>query len=94
MRKIITLFNSPETNPKRAQLLFTTHDAFLLSPGLFRRDQVWFTQKDSFGVTELYSLAEYKVRTGSPYEGDYLQGKYGATPIIGAMEKMFTNGEE
>ena len=90
VRKIVTLFNSAETNPKGAQLLFTTHDTFLLSAGLFRRDQVWFTQKDNFGATEAYSLAEYKVRGSSPFERDYLQGKFGATPIIGDMETIFT----
>lgn len=89
VKKIITLFNSSETNPKGAQLLFTTHDTFLLSANLFRRDQVWFTQKDNFGATEAYSLAEYKVRRTSPFEKDYLQGKYGATPIIGDMENIF-----
>lgn len=90
VRKIVTLFNSPETNPKGAQLLFTAHDTFLLGAGLFRRDQVWFTQKDSFGATEAYSLAEYKVRSTSPFERDYLQGRYGATPIIGDLENIFT----
>lgn len=35
------------TNPKNAQLIFTTHDTNLLNANLFRRDQVWFTQKDS-----------------------------------------------
>lgn len=89
VRKIISLFNSKETNPRGAQLLFTTHDTFLLSAGLFRRDQIWFTHKDNFGATEAYSLAEYKVRSGSPFEKDYLQGKYGATPIIGEVEKIF-----
>lgn len=89
VRKIVSLFNSAKTNPKGAQLLFTTHDTFLLSAGLFRRDQIWFTQKDSFGATEAYSLAEYKVRGSSPFEKDYLQGKYGATPIIGDMETIF-----
>lgn len=89
VRKIITLFNSPETNPKGAQLLFTTHDTFLLGAGLFRRDQVWFTQKDSFGATEAYSLAEYKVRGNSPFEKEYLQGRFGATPIIGDLEAIF-----
>lgn len=89
VKKIITLFNSSETNPKGAQLLFTTHDTFLLSANLFRRDQVWFTQKDNFGATEAYSLAEYKVRRTFPFEKDYLQGKYGATPIIGDMENVF-----
>lgn len=90
VRKIISLFNSAKTNPKGAQLLFATHDTFLLSAGLFRRDQVWFTQKNSFGSTEAYSLVEYKVRSNTPFEKDYLSGKYGATPIIGEMERIFT----
>lgn len=89
VRKIITLFNSSETNPKGAQLLFTTHDTFLLGAGLFRRDQIWFTQKDSFGATEAYSLAEYRVRGNSPFEKEYLQGRFGATPIIGDLEAIF-----
>lgn len=90
VRKIITLFNSATTNPKGAQLLFTTHDTFLLSAGLFRRDQIWFTQKNNFGATETYSLAEYKVRSNAAFERDYLQGKFGATPILGEMEALFT----
>ena len=93
VRKIIGLFNSAKTNPKGAQLLFTTHDTFLLSAGMFRRDQIWFTQKNSFGSTEAYSLVEYKVRSNTPFERDYLLGKYGATPIIGEMERVF-NMEE
>lgn len=87
--KIVALFNSAETNPKGAQVLFTAHDTFLLSAGLFRRDQVWFIQKDGFGATSGYSLAEYKVRNTSPFEKDYLSGKYGATPIIGEIEEIF-----
>jgi AAA15 family ATPase/GTPase len=89
VKRIIALFNDAQTNPKGAQLLFTAHDTFLLSAGLFRRDQVWFTQKDNFGATELYSLVEYKVRSTSPFERDYLLGKYGATPLIGDMESVF-----
>ena len=60
-QKIISLFNSKETNPKNAQLVFTTHDTNLLSANLFRRDQIWFTQKDRYGSSTLYSLAEYIV---------------------------------
>ena len=89
VRKIITLFNSSKTNPKGAQLLFTTHDTFLLGAGLLRRDQIWFTQKDGLGATSLYSLAEYKVRSNSAFDRDYINGKYGATPIIGEIEKVF-----
>ena len=89
VKRIVALFNDAQTNPKGAQLLFSAHDTFLLSAGLFRRDQVWFTQKNSFGATELFSLAEYKVRSTSPFEKDYLLGKYGATPIIGDIERIF-----
>lgn len=88
VREIIMLFNSSTTNPKGAQLLFTTHDTYLLGAGLLRRDQVWFTQKDSLGATSLYSLAEYKVRSNAAFDRDYINGRYGATPIIGEMERV------
>ena len=94
VNRIVALFNDARTNPKGAQLLFTAHDTYLLSAGLFRRDQVWFTQKDNFGATELYSLAEYKVRSTSPFERDYLLGKYGATPLIGDMESIFNPSKQ
>ena len=89
VKKVVALFNDAITNPKGAQLLFTAHDTYLLSAKLFRRDQVWFTQKNNFGATELYSLAEYKVRSNTPFEKDYLLGKYGATPLIGDLENVF-----
>lgn len=92
--KIIALFNSKETNPKHAQLIFTTHDTNLLSAALFRRDQIWFTQKDRYGATELYSLAEYKVRNDASFEKDYLSGKYGAIPIVGDLTRLFNAQED
>ena len=91
--RIISLFNSRETNPCNAQLIFTAHDTNLLSSGLFRRDQIWFTQKDRFGATSLYSLSDYKVRSDAPFERDYLSGKYGATPIIGNLESVLKKGK-
>ena len=92
--KVIALFNSKNTNPKNAQLLFTTHDTNLLSANLFRRDQVWFTQKDGFGATDLYSLVEYKVRNNASFEKEYMQGKYGAIPIMGDLARLFQIKEE
>jgi uncharacterized protein len=79
---IIKLFNSNETNPKNAQLILMTHDTNLLSNKIFRRDQIWFTEKDRYGATALYSLAEYKVRNDASFESDYIKGKYGAIPYI------------
>lgn len=86
---IVKLFNSKETNPNKAQLIFTTHDTNLLNQELFRRDQIWFTQKDIYGVSELYSLVEYgkgKIRDDLVLEKNYLDGKFGAVPFINSLE--------
>lgn len=92
--KIISLFNSSETNRQKAQLIFTTHDTNLLNAGLFRRDQIWFTQKDRYGASELYSLVEYKVRNSAPYEKEYLMGKYGGVPLVGQFEQLFETNKD
>jgi len=86
--QIIRLFNSSETNPNNAQLLFATHDTNLLSTDIFRRDQVWFTEKDNVEQTDLYSLDDFvfadgtKVRKDANLEKNYIAGRYGAIPYI------------
>ncbi|MDJ0697751.1 MAG: ATP-binding protein [Mastigocoleus sp. MO_188.B34] len=85
---IIQLFNSNESNPKQAQLIFMTHDTNLLSNKIFRRDQIWFTEKNRYGATDLYSLAEYKVRNDASFESDYIKGKYGAVPYVGNLDSL------
>ncbi len=91
---IIKLFNQPELNPNNAQLIFATHDTNLLSGKLFRRDQIYFTEKDQYGATSLYSLVEYqeedgtKVRKDRSFEEDYIRGRYGAIPFIGDLSKI------
>ena len=92
--RVISLFNSKDTNPHGAQLIFTAHDSNLLSTGSFRRDQIWFTEKDRLGASSLFSLAEYKVRSGASFEKGYLAGKYGATPILGNMSNLFVKEEK
>ena len=82
---IIKLFNSSTTNPNNAQLIFTTHDTNLLNNKIFRRDQIWFAEKDRFEATHLHSLVEYKVRNDASFESDYIQGKYGAIPFLGDL---------
>lgn len=79
---IIKMFNSNYSNPKNSQLIFTSHGTSLLHRGLLRRDQIWFTEKNRFGTTGLYSLSDYKVRKDASFEKDYMLGKYGATPYL------------
>jgi uncharacterized protein len=101
-KELVSLYNNPEKffpNPDRipfsAQLIFATHDTNLLSYGQFRRDQIYFTEKDQYGATSLYSLVEYKeedgtaVRKDRSFEKDYIQGRYGAIPYIGDFSKLF-----
>lgn len=81
-RFFIKLFNSKEHNPFNAQLIFSTHDVNVLDRRLLRRDQIWFTEKNRIGATDLFSLVEYKVRNDASFKKDYLLGKYGAIPSI------------
>ena len=92
-RTIVDLFNSNETNPNNAQLIFMTHDTNLLNNKLFRRDQIWFAEKNRYAVTDLYSLAEYKIRNDASFEKDYIKGRYGAVPYIGNLSHLIeSNG--
>jgi hypothetical protein len=87
--QIVRLFNDPATNPRDAQVVFTTHDTnllgTLLGPPPLRRDQVWLTEKDDEGGTRLYPLTDYKPRKAENLESGYLQGRYGAIPFLGAL---------
>lgn len=95
---IVKLFNSPEQNTNNSQLIFATHDTNLLSYGCFRRDQIYFTEKNEFESTDLYSLVEYiepdgkKVRNDRSFEKDYIAGRYGAIPFVGDFSKLINNG--
>lgn len=89
--KIVSIFNSKSLNPNNAQLIFNTHDTNLLSSGLFRRDQIWFTEKDRFGESILYSLNDFKsdeVRKNEAFEDNYIKGKYGAIPFLGLFDNF------
>lgn len=78
-KKLIEFFH--KYNKRKAQLIFTSHDISLLDKDLLRRDEIWFTEKDQFGSSQLYSLADFKteeVRKTSSFFKNYLNGKYGA----------------
>lgn len=70
------------------QLIVTTHDTNLLDQKLLRRDSIWFTQKKWGGQTEMYSLMEYPVRADQALEKNYLEGRFGAVPYLGKLEKL------
>lgn len=88
VRTFVITFLNPEINTKNAQLIFTSHDSWQLNGNMLRRDEIWFTEKTSDGVSTLYSLADFvdedgvKIRKDENYEKNYLLGKYGAIPSL------------
>lgn len=77
---LVKLFGE-KSNPRNAQLVFTTHDTTLLDTNLLRRDQIWFVEK-KHGATQLYSLLEFSPRKHEAVERGYLLGRYGAIPFV------------
>ena len=90
-RYIINLFHNSDTNKGNGQLIYSTHDTVNLNKETFRRDEIWFAEKDKDGVSKIYSLADYKindvkVRNDATYNKDYLSGRYGAIPVLENFE--------
>ena len=86
--EIVRMFQSPITNPRRAQLIFTSHDATMQSEQLLRRDQIWFTEKRPDGSTDLYPLTDFKARNDRDIYSSYIDGRYGAVPVLPPLETL------
>lgn len=83
IRELVRLFHRPDINTGGAQLIFTTHDTSLLdAPGLLRRDQVWFAEKNRDQTTKLYGLSDFSPRKNEALERGYLLGRYGGLPFL------------
>jgi AAA15 family ATPase/GTPase len=83
VKYLVNLFHNNETNPSNAQLIFTTHETSMLNQDVFRRDQVWFCEKNEEKSTVLYPLTDFRPRKGrEDLESSYLSGRYGALPFI------------
>lgn len=90
VRFLVELFHSPKTNSRNAQLVFTTHETSILNQEVFRRDQVWFCEKDKEQATKLYPLTDFSPRKGREnLELAYLSGRYGALPFVKKLRSTF-----
>lgn len=92
-KMIVMIFQSKKLNKKNAQLIFTTHDVSLLDRDLIRRDQIWLSEKNHQGATDLYSLQDFDVREDTPFEKWYLAGKFGGLPKIKSIDSIFEENE-
>lgn len=87
---LIELFHNPKVNLNNSQLIFATHETTLLDNKIFRKDQIWFGEKNKFGETEFFSIKDFKdlnnVRSDIPFDKWYRTGKFGAIPNIRKLE--------
>ncbi len=70
------------------QITITTHESHLLDLDLLRRDEIWFAEKDSTGATNLYPLTQFNVRKDLQIRKGYLEGRFGAVPFLGDIERL------
>lgn len=83
-----TFLNVIETTKVKGQIIFTTHDTNLLDRELLRKDEIIFLEKDNNGASHISSLSEFKISDGLNYQNGYLNGRFGAIPFIGDIEKL------
>jgi hypothetical protein len=75
------------------QIIVTTHESNLLDLDLLRRDEIWFAEKDGKSATHLYSLMDFKVRNDLEIRKHYLQGRFGAIPFLGNLDRLMEKGQ-
>lgn len=88
-KKLLCFFH--ELNIHNAQFIFTAHDAILLDKDIFRRDQIWFVDRNKFGASELYPMSDFDasvVRNTSDYRKKYLDSTFGAAETIEITEEL------
>lgn len=86
---LVDLFHDKRTNPNNAQLIFTTHETSILDQDVFRRDQIWFCEKDASQATRVFPLTDFSPRKGREnLEAAYLAGRYGALPYIRSIKPL------
>ncbi len=83
-RYLIRLFH--ENNVHGAQFIFGTHSSEVLEEQDLRRDEIWLMEKDRFGASSLFSVAEFKPRKSASLRKDYLFGRFGAVPVLTPFE--------
>jgi AAA15 family ATPase/GTPase len=79
-KKLISLFESKKTNPKNAQIIFSTHQHPLIANRT--KTQIFIAEKDNIKAeTELFRLDDVEgVRNDENYYHKYMAGAYGGVP--------------
>ena len=88
-KKLLEFFH--KFNFNNSQFIFTAHDSVLLDKEIFRRDQIWFVDRNKFGISELYSMSDFDasvVRNTSDFRKKYLEMTFGAANSIDITNQL------
>ncbi|MEM6263492.1 MAG: ATP-binding protein [Bacteroidota bacterium] len=83
-----SLLRKFSAEPANGQLIFTTHEAHLLDQEIFRRDEIWLTEKTSKGATSLSPLSDFDIRVDLDIRKGYLNGRFGAIPLLANLQDL------
>jgi uncharacterized protein len=89
IKELIKKFS--EDTQTKGQLVFTTHESHLLDQNIFRQDEIWLTEKNEQGSTELYPLSDFKEHHTIDIRKGYLAGRYGGIPFLGNLQDLNWN---
>ena len=95
IERLLELYLDSCTTETRKQLIFTTHNVFLMNQNHFRRDEIWVTERDKSGASSLFSFNEYKdIRYDKDIRKSYLQGRLGGIPRLSLKSIGSDAGEQ
>lgn len=86
IKELVKKFSLDEKT--KGQLIFTTHESNLLDQNIFRQDEIWFAEKNKDGITDLYTLSEFKEHGSIDIRKGYLNGRYGSIPFLGNLKDL------
>ena len=92
VRYLVQRFHGSDGSQTESQLIFSTHDTSILNQEIFRRDQIWFCERDRDLATSLFPLSDFRPRKGQEnLERAYLSGRYGALPHVRSSDRPPTH---
>lgn len=88
VKQLVKLYNQLQIPTSKGQLIFTSHESYILDRAIFNEDEIWFAQKTALGDSKVYSLSDFKATDDLDIKVGYLNGRFGAIPFTGDIEKL------
>jgi AAA15 family ATPase/GTPase len=92
IKELVKKFSEDEKS--KGQLIFTTHESNLLDQSIFRKDEIWFVEKDESASSDIYSLNDYKEHNTTDIRKGYLNGRYGGIPFLANLSDLKWNTDD